>query len=147
MHAQEQYTVDAAIAILNKYLRKSPAITSNPEAVRQYLRLNLEREDREVFYALFLNAQLGVISAHPMFYGSLRRAPVCREIARKALLLNAAAVVVAHNHLSGDGTPSEADKRLTTQLKNTLDLVGIRLLDHFVVGAGNMTSFSEAGLL
>lgn len=148
MNQQELATVHAALAILDSHLKQPAAAIDSPASVRAYLRLALEAEDREVFLVMFLDTQLGVIASEPMFYGTINQASVYpREVARRALLLNATALIVAHNHPSGNATPSEADKRLTALLKAALNLLDIRLLDHFVIGAGRMTSFNEAGLL
>lgn len=148
MNLQEQATVQAAIAILDKHLRQPGVAANSPTAIKQLLRLSLETEEREVFFVLFMDSQLRLLSAEPLFYGTIDQAPVFpREVARRALMLNASAIVVAHNHPSGVAVPSEADKRITKHLRAALDLFDVRLLDHFVVGAGNMTSFAESGLM
>jgi DNA repair protein RadC len=148
MNQQEKATVAAAIAILNSHLKQARAVLADPEAVKQLLRLSLESEEREVFFVLFLDSQLSVISAEPMFYGTVDQAAVYpREVARRALLLNASAVIVAHNHPSGNAKPSQADLRLTAALANALALFDIRILDHVVVANGRMTSFAETGLM
>ncbi len=148
MNQQEQATVQAAIAILDKHLKQPGVAANSPKAIKQLLRLALETEEREVFFVLFMDSQLRLLSAEPLFYGTIDQAPVFpREVARRALMLNAAALVIAHNHPSGNATPSEADKRITKTLRAALELFDVRLLDHFVVGSGQMTSFAEAGLM
>lgn len=106
MNQQDQATIQAAIAILDKHLKQPGMAADNPEAIRQLLRLALEVEEREVFFVLFMDSQLRLLSAEPLFYGTLDQAPVYpREVARRALMLNAAALVIAHNHPSGNHTP------------------------------------------
>ncbi|MCY1447592.1 hypothetical protein D9M71_642210 [compost metagenome] len=106
----------------------------------------MEREEREIFAVLFLDTQHRLIEFSKMFQGTIDSAMVYpREVARLGLSLNAAVVIVCHNHPSGISTPSVADRQLTVKLKDALELVDIRLLDHFVVGHGEMTSFAEKG--
>ncbi|HXV07048.1 MAG TPA: DNA repair protein RadC [Burkholderiales bacterium] len=121
---------------------------SSPQAVRDYLRLNLAQRDREVFVAVFLDAQNRVLKIQELFAGTLTQTSVFpRDVVRYALLANAAAVIFAHNHPSGLAEPSRADETLTQALKQALALVDVKVLDHFVVGAGGAMSFAERGLL
>jgi DNA repair protein RadC len=121
---------------------------SSPQAVRDYLRLNLAQRDREVFAAVYLDAQNRVIKIQELFTGTLTQTSVFpRDVVRYALLNNAAAVIFAHNHPSGLAEPSRADELLTQALKQALALVDVRVLDHFIVGAGAAMSFAERGLL
>ena len=121
---------------------------SSPQAVRDYLRLNLAQRDREVFAAVYLDAQNRVIKVQELFTGTLTQTSVFpRDVVRYALLNNAAAVIFAHNHPSGLAEPSRADELLTQALKQALALVDVRVLDHFIVGAGAAMSFAERGLL
>ncbi len=121
---------------------------SSPQAVRDYLRLNLAQRDREVFVAVFLDAQNRVLKIQELFAGTLTQTSVFpRDVVRYALLANAAAVIFAHNHPSGLAEPSRADEVLTQALKQALALVDVKVLDHFVVGAGAAMSFAERGLL
>jgi DNA repair protein RadC len=121
---------------------------SSPQAVRDYLRLNLARRDREVFVAVYLDAQNRVLKIQELFAGTLTQTSVFpRDVVRYALLNNAAAVIFAHNHPSGLAEPSRADEVLTQALKQALALVDVKVLDHFVVGAGGAMSFAERGLL
>ena len=121
---------------------------SSPQAVRDYLRLNLATRDREVFVALYLDAQNRVLKIQELFAGTLTQTSVFpRDVVRHALLNNAAAVIFAHNHPSGLAEPSRADELLTHALKQALALVDVKVLDHFIVGAGGAMSFAERGLL
>lgn len=121
---------------------------SSPQAVRDYLRLHLTQRDREVFVAVYLDAQNRVLKIQELFAGTLTQTSVFpRDVVRHALLANAAAVIFAHNHPSGLAEPSRADEVLTQALKQALALVDVKVLDHFVVGAGGAMSFAERGLL
>jgi DNA repair protein RadC len=124
-------------------------VLSSPQQVRDYLRLRLGSLAHEVFMALLLDAQNRLIEAAEMFRGTLTQTSVYpREIVKTALAHNAAAVIFAHNHPSGVAEPSRADELLTRQLKQALELVDVRVLDHFIVaGNGPPLSFAERGLL
>ncbi|MCA3131324.1 MAG: RadC family protein [Betaproteobacteria bacterium] len=120
----------------------------SPAAVKAYLRLRLQHRDREVFVALFLDAQNRVLACEELFAGTLTQTSVYpREIVRRALIHNAAAVIFCHNHPSGVSEPSQSDELLTHALRKALDLVDVRVLDHFIVGRGEVMSFAERGLL
>ncbi|MFM2121469.1 MAG: hypothetical protein RL722_2937 [Pseudomonadota bacterium] len=120
----------------------------SPEAVRDYLRLQLAGLDREVFGLMFLDAQQRLLAFEILFQGTLAQTSVYpREVVKRALALNAAAVVLAHNHPSGVAEPSRADEYLTQQLRSALALVDVRVLDHMVVGGRDIVSFAERGLL
>lgn len=121
---------------------------SSPQAVRDLLRLTLLGRDHEVFLVIFLDAQNRLLELEEMFRGTLTQTSVYpREIVKRSLQINAAGVIFAHNHPSGLAEPSHADEALTRALRQALALVDVRVLDHFVVGAGEITSFSEPGLL
>ncbi|WMY72460.1 JAB domain-containing protein [Buttiauxella selenatireducens] len=122
----------------------APEFTSSTLALN-YLRLQLWEQDREHFLVLFLNNQHQLIATEKLFSGDLNHVEVHpRIIARKALLYNAPAILIAHNHPSGIVCPSEADKRVTGRIKDVLSMLEIRLLDHIIIGAdGNYWSFSE----
>jgi DNA repair protein RadC len=106
---------------------------ASPAAVRDYLRIMLAQRDHEVFMVLFLDAQNRVIAPEEMFRGTLTQTSVYpREVVKRALSLNAAAVILAHNHPSGVAEPSRADEFLTQSLRSALALVDIRVLDHIV---------------
>lgn len=119
-----------------------------PQAVKDYLQLQLGSRPHEVFALLFLDSQQRLIVFEELFRGSLAQTSVYpREVVKRALALNAAAVILAHNHPSGAAEPSRADELLTQTLKAALALVDVRVLDHFVVGRGAVVSFAERGLL
>lgn len=121
---------------------------SNPEATRRYLQARLRDYPHEVFACLLLDNRHRVIAFEEMFRGTIDAASVYpREVVKLALARNAAALIVAHNHPSGVAEPSRADEHLTRRLKDALALVDIRLLDHFVIGDGEVVSFAERGLL
>ena len=123
-------------------------VLSSPASVRDFLRLTLAGRDYEVFMVLFLDAQNRVLVAEEMFRGTLTQTSVYpREVVKRSLVHNAAAVIFSHNHPSGLAEPSYADEALTRALKQALALVDVRVLDHFVVAAGGVTSFSERGLI
>lgn len=124
------------------------AVLQNPAATKQFLRLHLGREEQEVFCALFLDSQHRIIAFERMFLGTIDGASVYpREVVKKALQRNAAALIFAHNHPSGVAEPSTADRQITRRLTEALALVDIRVLDHIVVGGMETVSFAERGLL
>ncbi|PZP55729.1 MAG: hypothetical protein DI596_11150 [Azospira oryzae] len=146
-YAQLQAVLEMAKRALKEELRRGSPLTS-PASVREYLRLWLQDKEREVFVALFLDTQHRVIAAEELFAGTLTQTSVYpREVVKRSLALNAAAVIFAHNHPSGVAEPSQADQALTRALKQALALVDVRVLDHFVVAAGACVSFAERGLL
>jgi DNA repair protein RadC len=121
---------------------------SSPEKVSDYLRLKLGGQEREVFVVLFLDAQNRVQSQETLFEGTLTQTSVYpREVVKRALYHNAASVIFAHNHPSGIAEQSRADELITQALKKALDLVDIRVLDHFIVAGHQAMSFAERGLL
>ena len=139
--------VELARRSLQQRLADRPAFDS-PQAVRDYLQLQLAAREHEVFSVLFLDAQQRLLRFDEMFRGTLTQTSVYpREVVRRALALNAGAVILAHNHPSGVAEPSRADEFLTQTLKSALALVDVRVLDHFVVGKGQIVSFAERGLL
>jgi len=124
------------------------AVLDSPQAVKDYIRLQLAQREQEVFAVVFLNAQLHLLKFEEMFHGTLTQTSVYpREVVKRALALNASAVILAHNHPSGVAEPSRADEFLTQSLKSALQLVDTRVLDHIVVGASGVVSFAERGLL
>lgn len=146
--AQLVATLELARRGLREELRTRPALSA-PGAVRDWLRLALAPLPHEVFVALWLDAQNRLIADEELFRGTLTQTSVYpREVVKRALAHNAAAVILAHNHPSGVAEPSAADQLLTRSLREALALVDVRLLDHFIV-AGNAVplSFAERGLL
>ena len=146
--AQLQAVLEMSRSALAETMVEGDALTT-PGAVRDYLRLNLSGLAHEVFFALWLDSQNRLIAAEELFRGSLTQTSVYpREVVKKALWHNAAAVVLAHNHPSGVSEPSAADQSLTRELKQALALVDVRVLDHFIVaGQCQPLSFAERGLL
>ena len=127
---------------------QSQPVFDSPQAVRQYLQLQLGARPHEVFAVLFLDSQHRLIALEEMFRGTLSQTSVYpREVVMRSLSLNAAAVVLAHNHPSGSTQPSRADQTLTQTLKSALALVDVRVLDHFVVTSTQSLSMAEQGLL
>ncbi|WP_339649833.1 RadC family protein [Halopseudomonas pelagia] len=117
-------------------------------AVKNFLRAKLVDKPNEVFAVLFLNNQHRVIAYEELFRGTIDAAMVYpRVVLSETLKHNAAAVIFVHNHPSGDSNPSHADRQLTTRLKTVLELVDVRVLDHFIIGKGQPYSFAEQGLL
>ena len=139
--------IELARRALTRELNQQPVFDS-PEKVKTYLQLQLGALEHEVFAVLFLDAQTRLIKLEEMFRGTLTQAAVYpREVVKRALDLQASAVIFAHNHPSGAAEPSRADELLTQTLKSALALVDIRVLDHLVVGHNDVISFAERGLL
>jgi DNA repair protein RadC len=130
-------------------LRQAGDLLNTPQFVREYLQRIHGEDTQEQSGALFVNARNRLIRHDPDIYrGTLDRAVVePREILKRALLCNAAGIIVYHNHPSGDPGPSREDRDFTRRLASGAELVGIRLLDHIVVSAGGGISFREVGLL
>jgi DNA repair protein RadC len=148
MPEHERSVIDAALAILGRYLGEPGALFDSPRAVREFLRLHLGAEKTEVFAVLYLDAQNRAIAFETPFNGTLAQTNVYpREIARAAIGHCAAAVVLAHNHPSGVARPSRADEALTGTLKAALALIDVRVLDHFIVTGDGCTSMAEMGLV
>ncbi len=146
-YAQLQAVLEMARRALNEGMRHGNAMTT-PAAVKDYLRLLLAGREYEVFCAVFLDSQHRVLEIEELFRGSLNQASVYpREVVKRALAHNAAALILAHNHPSGVAEASPADQSLTGALKNALALVDVRVLDHFIVTQDYVLSFAERGLL
>lgn len=146
-YAQLQAILEMARRALSEEMRHTDALNS-PAAVRNYLRLALAGKAHEVFCGVFLDSQNRVLAVEELFRGTLSQASVYpREVVKRALAHNAAAIILAHNHPSGIAEPSHADENLTQALKAALALVDVRVLDHFIVGCGETISFAERGLL
>lgn len=146
-YAQLQAVLEMAKRHFVEILEQEDVLTS-PEATRAYLSAQLRGYSYEVFACLFLDNQHRVIQLEELFRGTIDGASVYpREVAKRALFHNAAAVIFAHNHPSGISEPSQADKHITDKLKQSLALFDIRVLDHFIIGDGLPYSFAEHGLL
>jgi DNA repair protein RadC len=139
--------MEMARRALAQPLAAAPVFDS-PGHVKDYLGLQLGGRTQEVFAVLFLDAQHRLLRLEEMFQGTLTQTSVFpREVVRRALAHNAGAVVLAHNHPSGVAEPSRADEYLTQTLKSALKQVDVRVLDHIVVGQGQVVSMAERGLL
>lgn len=146
-YVQLQAVLEMARRALREQMQCGDALSS-PRTVRDYLRLLLGVRQQEVFLVIFLDSQHRVLVAEEMFHGTLTQTSVYpREVVKRALAHNAAAVILAHNHPSGVAEPSEADRLLTDALKQACSLVDVQVLDHFVVTAGETLSFAERGML
>jgi DNA repair protein RadC len=147
-----KYTViQAALELARRFAMQNlqrAEVMSSPEQTRRFLTCHLRDAAREVFSCLFLDSQHALIACEDLFWGTLDGAAVYpREVVRRSLQLQAAAVIFAHNHPSGVAEPSAADRRITERLQAALALVDIRVLDHIIVGRGQQFSFAEEGLL
>lgn len=146
-YVQLQAALELARRALDEGLRRDTVLNS-PDRVRQYLQLQLGRREHEVFAVLYLDAQNRLLKTEELFRGTLTQTSVHpREVVKQALLNNAAAVILAHNHPSGVAEPSRADELLTQALKQALALVEVRVLDHLIVTGNAAVSFAERGLL
>jgi len=133
-------------ALVEKLQEKT--LFDSPQSVRDYLQLQLGSRPHEIFAVLFLDSQHRLIALEELFRGTLTQTSVYpREVVVRALALNAASVVLAHNHPSGTAQPSRADEALTQTLKAALALVDVRVLDHFVVTSSKAVSMAEMGLV
>ena len=141
----EQVLEKAAEILAHQYLRGDAY--SNPQATKDFLKFKYGAQEREVFALMLLDNQHRLIELCELFYGTINAASVYpREVVKKALEANSAAVILVHNHPSGNAEPSESDKQITVKLTDALDLIGVKVLDHIVVGEVPV-SFAERGLL
>ncbi len=146
-YVQLQAIFEMSRRALSEQMQETDVLKS-PQQVRDYLMLKLGNQHKEVFLVLFLDTQNRLIASEEMFSGSLKETSVYpREVVKRALHFNAAAVIFAHNHPTGVAQQSGADERITRELKNALALVDVRVLDHFIVAGNTTLSFSERGLL
>ncbi len=146
-YVQFQAVLEMARRALAEKMRE-PQLLNSPQAVRDYLRLTLQSKPHEVFVGIFLDAQHRVVEVEELSSGTLTQTSVYpREVVKRALYHNAAAVIFAHNHPSGVAEASRADEDLTRALKQALKLIDVSVLDHFIVGVGGVLSFAERGLL
>ena len=145
---EDDRTVRYAIRILEARLGEPGACIDNPDKTRQYLALQLAEKEHEVFCLLMLDNKHRVIGFEELFRGTIDGASVSpREVVKEVLARNAAAVILAHNHPSGEPEPSRADITLTRRLVEALALIDVRVLDHMVVGGTEVISFAERGLI
>ena len=148
MTEHEEASIRCALRILEECMRYNEITMNSPQDVANYLKMRFAGLEHEEFHIMFLNAQNRVIETDAMFRGTLTQTSVYpREVVKRALELNANAVILAHNHPSGTVDPSRADEFLTKTLKDALALVDVKILDHVVVAGSRHTSFAERGLL
>ncbi|MDM2747358.1 DNA repair protein RadC [Citrobacter sp. Cu231] len=141
-----QRTIRRAINLLDKYLRQPGIPFTSSTAARDWLRLQLAGQEREVFMVLYLDNQHRLLENEALFAGSVNHVQVHpREVVKSALRFNAAAVVFAHNHPSGDPEASQCDRDITGRLQEALALVDVKTLDHLVIGSEGIVSFAERG--
>ncbi|PLO12464.1 hypothetical protein CWN48_23380, partial [Klebsiella pneumoniae] len=135
LQPSEQRAIKRALSILDKHLREPGIAFTSTQSVRDWLRLKMVGLEREEFMVLYLSQQHQLTGYETLFTGTINSTEVHpREVVKRALYFNAAAVIFAHNHPSGEITPSQADKNLTQRLVNILQVVDIRVLDHLIVG-------------
>ncbi|HEF4759111.1 TPA: DNA repair protein RadC [Pseudomonas putida] len=143
--AQLQAAQEMSRRHLAERARQKPTL-ENPNAVRDYLKAMLRHEPHEVFGCLFLDSKHQVLTFEALFRGSIDNTSVHpREVVKRALANNAAALILCHNHPSGNTTPSQADRQLTKRLQKALELIDVRVLDHFIIGDGDPLSMAEYG--
>jgi DNA repair protein RadC len=144
-YAQLQAVIEMGRRHLAERVHRDSALES-PEAVRAYLKSMLRHEEHEVFGCLFLDAKHRPLVFEALFRGSIDSAAIYpRQVVKRALANNAAALILAHNHPSGHCEPSHADRVLTKRLKEALAYVDVRVLDHFIIGEGEPLSMVEYG--
>jgi len=145
-YVQMQAVVEMSRRYLEEKMQRGEAM-NNVADVKNYLKSRLQQYPFEVFSCLFLDNKHRVIAYEELFRGTIDSASVHpREVVRRVLAQNAAAIVLAHNHPSGIAEPSQSDKLITQKLKQALELIDVRVLDHFIVG-DDVISFAERGLL
>jgi DNA repair protein RadC len=146
-YVQLQAVLEMGRRHMESTLTRGNAFTDS-EATQLYLKKRLRHHQQEVFACLFLDNQLQLIEFEELFFGTINRSDVHpRELVKRALFHNAAAVIVAHNHPSGIAEPSQSDISITKQLQTALNLVDVRLLDHIIVGDAHTVSLAQAGHL
>lgn len=143
-----QRTVKRALTLLDRHLRETGVAFISTQAARDWLRLKMATLEREEFVVMYLNNQNQLLAHETLFTGTLSHTEVHpREVVKRALYFNAAAVIFAHNHPSGEVNPSQADKAITQRLVQALMLMEIRVPDHLIIGGRQIFSFAEHGLL
>lgn len=142
---QEQAIISEALSVIKKYINQNDVLTS-PQATKDYLCIKMAGIEREQFNILFLDTQNRLIEDVTLFEGTVDACSVYPGVVvQKALELNASALIMYHQHPSGNPEPSQADRRITRRLSDALNLVEIRVLDHLVVGGDTVVSFAERG--
>jgi DNA repair protein RadC len=145
--AQLQAVLELAKRALDEDLQEGNVLSS-PQSVKNYLQLLIGKKTFETFAVLFLDVKNQLIQSEELFRGSLTRTSVYpREIVKRALHHNAAAIILAHNHPSGQVQPSDMDIALTHEIKKTMELIDVKVLDHIIVAGNQAFSFAERGLI
>ncbi len=150
MNTQEKNIIQTALEILTKYQKSTDIMINKNCLAVNFLQLQFESCEREVFSVMFLNNRNQLIAFENIFYGTINQTEVHpREIVRRAMSHNAVGVILAHNHPSGYAEPSEPDISITVRLQKALALVGVEVLDHIIIGSGSneCVSFAERRLL
>ena len=143
----DEMVVDTALNLVRARFTRGSTLSS-PRATREFLQLKLAPLEFEIFSCVFLDNRHRVLAYEEMFRGTIHGASVHpREVVKRALALNAAALIVAHGHPSGVSEPSQADELVTRHLRDALALVDVRLLDHIVVGIDAVCSMAERGMI
>ncbi|KGA65917.1 RadC family protein [Yersinia pseudotuberculosis] len=144
----EQRVIRRAMRVLERYQRQPGEKFLAASCTKSWLQLYLARQEREVFVVLYLDNQHRLLEHETLFLGTISHTEIHpRELVKSALRHNAAAVIIAHNHPSGVTDASKADREITSRIVNALDLVEVRVLDHFIIGDGAVLSFAERGWL
>ena len=145
-NCEDNFIIEQALKILASRLIKKEHYFKSPEDTENYLKLKLAMLEHEEFHCLFLDNQHALIKHECLFTGTIDGASVYpREVIKRALQLNAAALIFAHNHPSGICTPSQADISITKKLKDAANLFDIRVLDHIIIGGINSYSLAQHG--
>lgn len=149
---KERRLMSKAVELLTSKLKKEGACISSVEMAsteaRLLISMALANKEREIFLVMFLDNQNRIIETAELFHGTIDSASIhTREIVKAALAVNAAKLIIAHNHPSGDTTPSEADKMITTKIQHALSTVDMKVIDHIIVGGDENFSFAARGLL
>lgn len=144
----QQRIITMALLLLDKQLKRKSVVFPSTTEVKQYLRLQLEQQERELFMVMHLDNQHRLIHCETASLGTLNQTTVYpREVVKTALHHNTAAVTLAHNHPSGIPEPSNTDRQLTDRMRAALNLIDVKVLDHIVLGQGAQVSFAERGWL
>lgn len=144
----QQRIITMALLLLDKQLKRKSVVFPSTAEVKQYLRLQLEQQEREIFMVMHLDNQHRLIHCETASLGTLNQTVVYpREIVKTALYHNTAAVILAHNHPSGIPEPSNNDRQMTDRVRAALNLIDVKVLDHIVLGQRALVSFAERGWL
>ena len=148
LSVREHKLIQMAVQVLERRIFQREGVVSDPAHVQHYLRLKLAGQINEAFGILLLDSAHQILSFDILFTGTINHTTVHpRVIVQRALLHNAAAVILVHNHPSGATQPSAADRQLTVRIQEVMAMVDVRVLDHFIVGCGEPYSFATSGLL